>query len=93
MESSHYDLPPITNVNQPYLDMVQALQAVVAGCYRDSSEGVMPSWGGVTRDLLAHPVRGVRCGGSAGVDMMHVARGRLDAYFEALRVGRSDGLH
>ena len=38
---------------------------------------------GVTRDLLAHPVRGVRCGGSAGVDMIHVARGRLDAYFEA----------
>lgn len=37
---------------------------------------------GVTRDLLAHPVRGVRCGGSAGVDMIHVARGRLDAYFE-----------
>lgn len=39
---------------------------------------------GITRDLLAHPVRGIRCGGSAGVDMMHVARGRLDAYFEAL---------
>eukprot|EP00434_Breviolum_minutum_P022129 symbB.v1.2.019535.t4/scaffold1599.1/size109767/5 len=37
---------------------------------------------GITRDLLAHPVRGIRCGGSAGVDMMHVARGRLDAYFE-----------
>ena len=25
----------------------------------------------------------MRCGGSAGVDMVHVARGRLDAYFEA----------
>merc|ERR1712187_796396 len=36
----------------------------------------------VTRDLLAHPIRGMRSGGSAGVDMIHVARGRLDAYFE-----------
>jgi len=34
------------------------------------------------QDLMAHPVRGMRAGGSAGVDMMHVARGRLDAYFE-----------
>lgn len=37
---------------------------------------------GVNHDLLAHPVRAIRSGGSAGVDMMHVARGRLDAYFE-----------
>ncbi|CAJ1390579.1 unnamed protein product [Effrenium voratum] len=37
---------------------------------------------GLSRDLLTHPVRAMRCGGSAGVDMMHVARGRLDAYFE-----------
>mmetsp|Transcript_41565 Transcript_41565/g.96779 ORF Transcript_41565/g.96779 Transcript_41565/m.96779 type:complete len:297 (-) Transcript_41565:58-948(-) len=37
---------------------------------------------GISRDLLAHPIRAMRCGGSAGVDMMHVARGRLDAYFE-----------
>lgn len=34
------------------------------------------------RDLMAHPVRAIRAGGSAGVDMVHVARGRLDAYFE-----------
>lgn len=34
------------------------------------------------RDLMSHPVRALRAGGSAGVDMMHVARGRLDAYFE-----------
>lgn len=34
------------------------------------------------RDLMMHPVRAIRAGGSAGVDMMHVARGRLDAYFE-----------
>ncbi|CAE7449745.1 IMPA1 [Symbiodinium pilosum] len=37
---------------------------------------------GISRDLLAHPIRAMRCGGSAGVDMVHVARGRLDAYFE-----------
>eukprot|EP01065_Artemidia_motanka_P025657 TRINITY_DN30634_c0_g1_i1.p1 TRINITY_DN30634_c0_g1~~TRINITY_DN30634_c0_g1_i1.p1 ORF type:complete len:321 (+),score=109.35 TRINITY_DN30634_c0_g1_i1:65-964(+) len=36
----------------------------------------------VFRDLCAHPVRAVRAGGSAGVEMAHVARGRLDAYFE-----------
>lgn len=45
-----------------------------------------PTWNkpsGVNHDLLAHPVRAIRSGGSAGVDMMHVARGRLDAYFEA----------
>eukprot|EP00931_Biecheleriopsis_adriatica_P043862 TRINITY_DN25063_c0_g1_i2.p1 TRINITY_DN25063_c0_g1~~TRINITY_DN25063_c0_g1_i2.p1 ORF type:complete len:117 (+),score=27.12 TRINITY_DN25063_c0_g1_i2:174-524(+) len=31
---------------------------------------------------MAHPVSAIRAGGSAGVDMMHVARGRLDSYFE-----------
>lgn len=36
----------------------------------------------VTRDLLRHPIQGMRSGGSAGVDMIHVARGRLDAYYE-----------
>jgi len=34
------------------------------------------------RELMHHPVRGIRAGGSAGVDMIHVAAGRLDAYFE-----------
>lgn len=43
----------------------------------------------MSRDLLTHPVRAMRCGGSAGVDMMHVARGRLDAYFEAPELGRA----
>ncbi|CAE8597569.1 unnamed protein product [Polarella glacialis] len=37
---------------------------------------------GLSRDLLSHPIRAMRCGGSAGVDMIHGARGRLDAYFE-----------
>eukprot|EP01062_Namystynia_karyoxenos_P076015 TRINITY_DN739_c0_g1_i3.p1 TRINITY_DN739_c0_g1~~TRINITY_DN739_c0_g1_i3.p1 ORF type:complete len:327 (+),score=97.43 TRINITY_DN739_c0_g1_i3:77-982(+) len=37
---------------------------------------------GIHRDLLAHPIRAMRAGGSAGVDMAHVARGRLDGYFE-----------
>jgi len=36
----------------------------------------------INRDLLALPIRAIRSGGSAGVDMMHVARGRYDAYFE-----------
>jgi fructose-1,6-bisphosphatase/inositol monophosphatase family enzyme len=36
----------------------------------------------IMRDLMMHPTRAMRAGGSTGVDMMHVARGRLDAYFE-----------
>jgi len=36
----------------------------------------------IYRDLCAHPVRAIRAGGSAGVEMAHVARGRLDGYFE-----------
>lgn len=36
----------------------------------------------ISRDLLAHPIQAMRSGGSAGVDMIHVARGRLDAYLE-----------
>eukprot|EP00756_Hemistasia_phaeocysticola_P001310 Hpha_TRINITY_DN10927_c0_g1::TRINITY_DN10927_c0_g1_i1::g.26905::m.26905/K01092/E3.1.3.25, IMPA, suhB; myo-inositol-1(or 4)-monophosphatase len=36
----------------------------------------------IHRDLCAHPVRAIRAGGSAGVDMAFVARGRLDSYFE-----------
>eukprot|EP01064_Diplonema_japonicum_P033285 TRINITY_DN6518_c0_g1_i1.p1 TRINITY_DN6518_c0_g1~~TRINITY_DN6518_c0_g1_i1.p1 ORF type:complete len:279 (+),score=58.35 TRINITY_DN6518_c0_g1_i1:60-896(+) len=36
----------------------------------------------VWRDLLAHPVQGVRSYGSCALDMCSIARGRLDAYFE-----------
>lgn len=36
----------------------------------------------IQRDLMYHPIRAMRAGGSAGVDMCHVASGRLDAYFE-----------
>eukprot|EP00811_Abedinium_folium_P005178 NODE_14769_length_1087_cov_8.384375.p1 GENE.NODE_14769_length_1087_cov_8.384375~~NODE_14769_length_1087_cov_8.384375.p1 ORF type:complete len:316 (-),score=86.29 NODE_14769_length_1087_cov_8.384375:138-1001(-) len=34
------------------------------------------------KDFLTHPVSGIRSGGSAGVDMIRVANGTLDAYFE-----------
>eukprot|EP01059_Diplonema_ambulator_P033950 TRINITY_DN7382_c0_g1_i1.p1 TRINITY_DN7382_c0_g1~~TRINITY_DN7382_c0_g1_i1.p1 ORF type:complete len:289 (+),score=46.93 TRINITY_DN7382_c0_g1_i1:66-932(+) len=37
----------------------------------------------IWRDLLRHPVQGFRAYGSCGLDLCSIAKGRLDAYFEA----------
>lgn len=67
-------------VNKNIHDLSQALIATEFGSRRDESTAIVSE--NIKNILMKHRVAGIRCSGSAALNMCEVASGRVDMYYE-----------